>query len=75
MGLATALLSALLEVEGEGPVSDVRWKLNNVPGAGLIGGAANVVGKTGGAVIEGAGNAVKGTGKAAKGLLKRPHNR
>ncbi|MCE9517997.1 MAG: AsmA-like C-terminal region-containing protein [Verrucomicrobia bacterium] len=79
-GLATALLSALLEVEGEGPTSDVKWKLKN---AGLIGEAAGLVGKTGGAVIEGAGGAlkattgtateaVKDTGKAAKGLLKLP---
>lgn len=72
VGLATSVLSALLEVEGEGPVSEVRWKLKNVPGAGLVGGAADVVGKTGGMVIEGAGGAVKETGKAAKGLLKLP---
>jgi len=65
VGLPTVLLSALLELEGEGPVSDVRWKLNNVPGTRVIGGAANIIGKTGGAVI-------KGAGKAAKGLLKRP---
>lgn len=71
-GLATAILSALLEVEGEGPVSDVEWKLKNVPGIGMIGEAASAVGKTGGAVIDGAGDAVKGAGKAAKGLLKIP---
>lgn len=71
-GLATAILSALLEVEGEGPVSDVQWKLKNVPGIDMIGEAAGVVGKTGGAVIDGAGSAVKGAGKAAKGLLKIP---
>jgi hypothetical protein len=71
-GLATGLLSALLEVQGEGPVSDVHWKLKNVPGAKAIGEAAGLVGKTGGAVIEGAGDAVKGAGKAAKGLLKIP---
>jgi hypothetical protein len=71
VGMATILLSTLLEMEGDGPVSDVRWKLKNGP-TELIGGAANVVGKTGGAVIEGAGGAVKETGKAAKGLLKIP---
>jgi hypothetical protein len=69
-GMATILLSTLLQMEGDGPVSDVHWKLN-MP-ADLIGGAANVVGKAGGAVIEGAGGAVKETGKAAKGLLKIP---
>lgn len=72
VGLATNLLSALLEVEGEGPVSDVHWKLKNLPGTEVIGAAADVVGKAGGAVIQGAGGAVKETGKAAKGLLKIP---
>lgn len=82
-GLATALLSALLEVEGEGPVSDVRWKLKNVPGMGAIGDAAKVVGKTGAEVMDGAGkvmkdgtgaavDAAKETGRKAKDLLKLP---
>lgn len=82
-GLATALLSALLEVEGQGPVSDVRWKLKNVPGIGAIGDAAKVVGKTGGEIMDGAGKVVKDgtgaavdaakeTGKKAKDLLKLP---
>jgi len=82
-GLATAILSALLEAEGEGPVTDVHWKLKNVPGIGMVGEAATVVEKTGAAVINGAGGAVKDVGrgavdvgkdvgKAAKGLLKIP---
>lgn len=82
-GLATALLSALLKVEGEGPVHDVRWKLDKVPGIDMIGDAAGVVGKTGGMVIDEAASvvkkttgtaadAVKGTGNAVKGLFKLP---
>lgn len=71
VGLATVLLTSLLELEGEGPLRDVRWRLKSAPGTRLIGGAAEAVGKTGGTVIEGAGNAVKGTGKAASDLLKK----
>jgi len=72
VGMTTTLLSALLEMEGQGPTNDVRWKLRNVPGLGMIGNAASVVGKTGGKVVEGAGNALRDTGKAAKSLLKIP---
>ncbi|MBS0657138.1 MAG: hypothetical protein JSR82_02680 [Verrucomicrobia bacterium] len=71
VGLATALVTSLLEVEGEGPWRDVRWRLKSAPGTKAIGKAAEAVGKTGGAVVKGAGEAAKGTGKAASGLLKR----
>lgn len=83
VGLATALLSSLLEVEGDGPPSDVKWSLKNLPGADLVKGAADAVGKSGEALIQGTGSAleatgdaaagtVKGAGKAVKGLLKLP---
>ncbi len=71
VGMATGLLSALLEVQGDGPVSDMHWKLKN-PGAAVIGEAATALEKTGGLLIEGTGGAMKETGKAAKGLLKIP---
>jgi hypothetical protein len=70
VGLATALLSALLEVEGDGPTSDVKWTLKNLPGGALVKGAADIVGKTGGAVLNGTGSAVKATGSAAAGTVK-----
>jgi hypothetical protein len=83
VGLATALLSALLEVEGEGPISDVKWKLKSLPAGLLVKGAVDVVGKTGGVVLDGAEGAVnittdaatgtvKGAGKAVKEILKIP---
>ena len=83
VGLAAAVLSALLEAEGEGPMNDVHWRLRNVPGIGMIGDAAGLVGKTGGVVIQGAGtavkkttetatDAVKGTGDAVKRLFQLP---
>ena len=82
VGLATGLLSALLEVEGDGPINDVKWTLKNPAGA-LVKGAGEVIGKTGGAVLNGTETAVKvggsaaaGTvkeaGKAVKGILKLP---
>jgi hypothetical protein len=70
VGLATALLSALLEVEGDGPTSDVKWTLKNLPGGALVKGAADIVGKTGGAVLDGTESAVKATGSAAAGTVK-----
>ena len=83
VGLATSILSALLEVEGEGPVSDVKWGLKNMPVGDLVQGATEVVGKTGEAVVGGtetaikmttdaAAGTVKGAGKAVKGMLKLP---
>ncbi|MES2661273.1 MAG: hypothetical protein V4689_21820 [Verrucomicrobiota bacterium] len=57
-GLATFLLSSLLEMEGEGPVTDVRWKLDHLPGDG--------------GVIDGAGGVLKDAGKAAKDILSLP---
>jgi hypothetical protein len=83
IGLSTALLSALLEVEGEGPVSDVKWKLKNIPGMEMIGGAAKAAGQTGEVVLDGATSVVKGTagvateavkdtGKAVRGILNLP---
>lgn len=82
-GLATALLSALLELEGEGPVNNVRWKLKNIPGLATLEDATRIIGATGGAVINGTGaavkkttetatDAVKGTGKTLKEVLKIP---
>jgi hypothetical protein len=65
VGLATVLVTSLLEFEGEGRVGDVRWKLKNIPGVGLLGGAAKKTTET-------ATGAVKKTGKAVKGLLKLP---
>jgi hypothetical protein len=70
VGLATALLSALLEVEGDGPPNDVKWTLKNLPAGALVKGAADIVGKTGGAVIDGTGAAVRATGGAAAGTVK-----
>jgi hypothetical protein len=70
VGLATALLSALLEVEGDGPTNDVKWTLKNLPAGALVKGAADIVGNTGGAVIDGTGAAVKATGSAAAGTVK-----
>ncbi len=60
-GIATAVLSLIFEVHGEGPLDDVQWKLANNPGivrgaAGVaIGGVKAVVGGTG-KVIEGVGD-------------------
>jgi hypothetical protein len=82
-GLATALLTAMLEMEGEGPISNVHWKLKSAPAGVLVRGAVDVVGKTGGVVVGGAekvldvgGDAakdsVKEAGKAVKGILKLP---
>jgi hypothetical protein len=64
-GTATALLSSLLEVEGSGPVNDMRWRLKNMPDADIITGAAKTLEKTG-------GKAIKTTGKTVKGLLGIP---
>jgi AsmA-like C-terminal region len=69
VGLATALISSLLEVEGEGPVSNVSWKLKYVPGSGIVG---NAVGKTGGTVIKGADTVVEGADDVVKGIFKFP---
>lgn len=70
VGVAASLLTSLIELEGEGPLNDVRWRVKTAPGK-AIGKAAEAVGKTGGAVVKGAGEAAKSTGKAASGLLKR----
>ena len=64
-GQATALLSSLLEVEGSGPVDDMRWGLKNMPDAEIVTDAAKAVEKTG-------GKALKTGGKAVKGLLRVP---
>jgi hypothetical protein len=69
-GLATALLTAMLEMEGEGPLSNVHWKLKSVPAGVLVRGAVDVVGKTGGVVLDGTGKVLDVTGDAAKGTIK-----
>lgn len=72
VGRATSLLSSLLELEGNGPISDIRWQLKNLPNSKMITGAARSVGKAGGSVIDGTGKALKSTGKAFKGLFRSP---
>jgi hypothetical protein len=64
-GRATALLSSLLEVQGSGPVNDMRWGLKNMPDAEIVTDAAKAVEKTG-------GKALKTGTKAVKGLLRTP---
>lgn len=56
-GLATALMSEFLEMKGEGPVDDVRWKLDHLPGS---------------RVLEGTGTMLEKTGKAAKDIFNFP---
>jgi hypothetical protein len=51
-GHATALLSSLLEVEGGGPVNDMRWNLKNMPDAEIVTDAAKAVEKTGGKAVK-----------------------
>jgi hypothetical protein len=57
-GIATFLVSSLLEMRGEGPVDDVRWKLDHLPGDGRL--------------MEDAADVLKGTGGAVKDILKLP---
>jgi hypothetical protein len=64
-GLATVLLTSLLEFKGEGPVDDMRWSLKSVPGVSTIGKGAKQTTKT-------ATDAVKGAGRAVKGLIGLP---
>lgn len=64
-GLATVLLTSLLEFKGEGPVDDVNWSLKSLPGVDLIG-------KAGEKAAKAATQAAKGAGRAVKGLIKLP---
>lgn len=71
VGQATALLSSLLEVEGSGPVSDMRWGLKNMPDAEIVTDAAKAVEKTGGKVLKTGGKAVKGLLGVPRKLLPK----
>lgn len=65
VGVATALVSKILEVRGEGPLDKVHWTLANVPK--VVDGAANVVSEGAAAV----GEAAKGVGEAAGKILEK----
>jgi len=75
-GLPTVLLGQLLTLDGEGPFSDIQWRLRYAPGLETVTGVAGAVGDTvlsvGGAGVDAASGAVKGAGKAAKGILSLP---
>jgi hypothetical protein len=71
VGQVTALLSSLLEVEGSGPVSDMKWGLKTALGADAVTDAAKAVGETGGKTLKTGGKAVKGLLGVPRKLLPK----
>jgi hypothetical protein len=75
-GLPTALVGRLLTLAGEGPFSDIQWRLRYALGLEQVAGAAGAVEKTirgaGEAGAEAATGVAKGVGEAAKGILSIP---
>lgn len=74
VGLATDLVSNLLELSGVGPLNDIKWELKNLNAVGVIKvGTKGVTGtsieilKLGGGTAKGA---VKITGKSVEGISK-----
>lgn len=67
VGAVTNLASNLLEIEGTGPIKNLKWGLKNLNGNGLVKG----VGGTGGEVIKVGGSAVLGAAEmTGKGAIK-----
>ncbi len=80
VGLPTVLLGMLLALDGEGPFSNIEWRLRHTPGLEMVTGVVGAVGGTvlsvggaaggvvkgvGGTAVDAASSAVKGAGKAA----------
>ncbi|MFK5923356.1 MAG: hypothetical protein QM496_14355 [Verrucomicrobiota bacterium] len=74
VGVVTTLASNLLEIEGKGPMRNLKWGLKNLSASGLVKGGVKGVGKTGEGVIKAGGATVKGaaamTSKGAEKMIE-----